>query len=102
MPDEVALCLYRIAQESLSNVARHAKAKHVQLTLVRRSPFLELTVRDDGTGFEPGTVYKHLGLFSIKERARLLNGTVTIDSARGYGTMVRAVVPVLDVRSTPA
>ena len=102
MPDEVALCLYRIAQESLSNVARHAKAKHVQLTLVRRSPFLELTVRDDGAGFEPAAVYKHLGLFSIKERARLLNGTVTIDSARGYGTMVRAVVPLLDARNNPA
>jgi signal transduction histidine kinase len=103
LTDEVALCLYRIAQEALSNVARHARAKHVQVTLVHRAAFLELTVRDDGTGFEPGAVYKHLGLFSIKERARLVNGTVTIDSARGYGAMVRAIVPIvpmtLDVRS---
>jgi signal transduction histidine kinase len=95
IPDEIALTLYRIAQEALSNIARHARARTVQLKLTNRFSSLELIVADDGTGFDPRVAQRHVGLFSAKERARLVNGTVTIDSAIGRGTVVRAVVPAV-------
>ncbi|HEY0304441.1 MAG TPA: MASE1 domain-containing protein [Longimicrobiales bacterium] len=99
--DEVALTLYRIAQEALSNIARHAQARHVDVKLSHENSSLELTIADDGRGFDPRIVQRHVGLFSAKERARLVNGTVTIESAVGKGTVVRAVVPMLgnDVES---
>ena len=93
--DEIALALYRIAQEALSNVARHARAQHVVVKLATQHSMLELTITDDGTGFDPRVVQRHVGLFSAKERARLVNGTVSIESAVGKGTVVRAVVPLL-------
>ncbi len=93
--DEIALTVYRIAQEALSNVARHAGARNVQLRLTNRSSALELMVADDGNGFDPRLAQGHLGLFSATERARLVNGTVTIESVIGKGTVVRAMVPVV-------
>jgi signal transduction histidine kinase len=100
--DEVALCLYRIAQEALSNVARHAQARRVAVRLANRSSYIELTVADDGQGFDTSLALKHVGLFSAEERARLVNGWVTIESASGHGTVVRAVVPIHHGRSETA
>lgn len=100
--EEVALCLYRIANEALSNVARHAQAAHVQVRLIENSSKLELTVADDGVGFDPPLAAKHLGLVSAQERARLLNGSLTIESTKGYGTVVRATVPMSPARTQPA
>ena len=93
---EVALCLFRVAQEALSNVARHAGACCATVTLRQIGDGLVLAVSDDGAGFEPGHSGKgmHLGLASMRERVRLVRGTLDIESAPGQGTKVIAWVPV--------
>jgi signal transduction histidine kinase len=91
--DEVALCLYRIAQEGLNNIARHSGAHSVEVTLTVGDSEIELLVVDDGRGFNPARVKRNVGLFSVEERARLVNGRVTITSAPGGGTMLRVTVP---------
>lgn len=89
--DKVALCIYRVAQESLRNVARHATAQHVWVNLRGVDGVdLVLTVADDGVGFEPnsGTDTDGLGLVSMRERVRLLGGTLSVSSAPRLGTRV--------------
>ena len=83
-----ALCLFRVAQEALSNVARHARAGHATVTLRQIGDGLLLAVSDDGVGFEPGRSGEgmHLGLASMRERVRLVRGTLDIESAPGQGT----------------
>ena len=81
--------LYRIAQEALHNVARHARASTVMLRMVLEGRFLLLEVRDDGRGFDPGGNFsEHLGLQSMKERVAALNGTLTIKSVPENGTTI--------------
>ncbi|MBI4202394.1 MAG: HAMP domain-containing protein [Chloroflexi bacterium] len=100
MADEVELTLYRIGQEALNNVARHAKATNVWIALVYDSTFVRLKVRDDGVGFspqkaaEPGGQATGLGLAGMRERAGLVGGRLTIDSAPGKGTLVQVEVPI--------
>ena len=91
-----ALCLFRVAQEALGNVARHARAGHANVTLRQVGDGLLLAVSDDGLGFEPGRSGEgmHLGLASMSERVRLVRGTLDIESAPGQGTKVIAWVPV--------
>jgi PAS domain S-box-containing protein len=89
------LCLFRVAQESLSNVARHAEARAADVALRRMDDGLVLAVRDDGVGFDPAhpESTRSLGLVSMRERMRLVDGTLDIESARGQGTTVIAWVP---------
>ena len=89
------LCLYRVAQEALTNVARHARATAASVTLQNVDGGLLLAVRDDGVGFDPGApnTKSSLGLVSMNERLRLVNGTLDVDSAPGQGTVVVAWVP---------
>ena len=91
-----ALCLFRVAQEALSNVARHAGAGCATVTLRQIGDGLVLAVSDDGVGFESGRSEQgmHLGLASMRERVRLVRGTLDIESAPGQGTKVIAWVPV--------
>jgi PAS domain S-box-containing protein len=92
---DASLCLFRAAQEVLRNVAKHAGAGRVQVTLARDSGELTLTIADDGSGFDTDRVRRSgggLGLLSIEERARLLHGSVRIDSGDGRGTTVRIAV----------
>jgi signal transduction histidine kinase len=93
LPKEVEQGLYRIVQEALSNVERHAGAKQVRLELRIDAGAIELSVEDDGSGFErselPGGTY---GLLGLEERAALLGGTLSIRSAPGAGTSIRLVV----------
>jgi signal transduction histidine kinase len=98
---EVALCLYRFAQESLRNVARHARASHVEISLARREAGVELSVRDDGRGFdvEAAPARGGLGLVSLRERLHLVGGRLTVDSASWRGTTVVAWVPVPEAAS---
>ncbi len=93
---EVALCLFRVAQQALNNVARHADAGAVCVTLRQVDDGLVLAVRDDGVGFDPQNSERRrtLGLASMRERVRLVNGTLDIESAPGRGTAVVAWVPV--------
>jgi PAS domain S-box-containing protein len=94
--------VYRVLQEALTNVARHAGAQRVSVRLVRDETMVELRVRDDGVGFEPGVVpggaatvgRRGLGLQGMRERAALIGGAVQLESARGKGTMITARFPV--------
>jgi signal transduction histidine kinase len=92
---EVSVNLYRVAQEALTNVARHAAARQVTMRLGWENACLTLTVQDDGCGFavptplQSLTAQGHFGLAGMQERAELIGGTLTVESAPGQGTMVR-------------
>jgi PAS domain S-box-containing protein len=91
LSSEVETTLYRIAQEALTNVAKHARAGHVEIILERRSDHVLLIVEDDGVGFDhagPGTSGEGFGLRGMEERAALVGATVQIDSATGRGTTI--------------
>lgn len=92
---ETSLCLFRVAQEALSNAAHHAHASAVMVTLSTRSTGLQLAVSDNGSGFDPQRSRDHasLGLASMRERVRLLHGEFDIESTLGHGTTVVAWVP---------
>lgn len=100
LPSEVETALYRIAQESLGNVARHSGATRAVLSLEIQGGYAAMRVSDNGSGFEPGDVILDtegrygVGLLSIRERAELLRGTAQITSSPGHGTQVHVVVPL--------
>jgi signal transduction histidine kinase len=87
--------LYRITQEALHNIVKHARATHVSLSLADSGGTLTLTVRDDGIGFDPGSDFVgHLGLKSMRERAEASGGSLRVQSDPGTGSIVEAMVPV--------
>jgi signal transduction histidine kinase len=96
VPKEVALCAYRILQESLNNVSRHAAAHNIDITLSCTDASLVLSVYDDGRGFELGELggTQGCGIVGMHERAGLVNGHVEIRSARSQGTRVVFRVPL--------
>lgn len=104
VPQDIALCLYRIAQESLRNVVRHSEASRTEVKLRRIDGGLELTVRDNGIGFDVGQrrAGMSLGLASMQQRVTSLGGRLHIESRPGGGTMVQAWIPLRksDDRST--
>jgi len=98
---EQATCLYRILQESLQNVRKHAQASNVLVRLLGTNRGVGLCVHDDGRGFEqrgPGRGGKGLGVTSMQERVRLLNGIFSIRTKRGDGTEIHAWVPLEGVK----
>ncbi|HSF14818.1 MAG TPA: ATP-binding protein [Vicinamibacteria bacterium] len=95
LPPEIAVCLYRIAQEALRNVARHSCASRVGLAVTTTNGQMRITVSDDGVGFAPGQRrFMSLGHASMRERARLAHGKLDIESAPGRGTTVTVSVPL--------
>jgi PAS domain S-box-containing protein len=86
--------VYRVLQEALTNVAKHAAARRVSVRLERGDTMVELQVRDDGVGFNPGANHRGLGLQGMRERAALLGGAVQLESAPGKGTLITARFPV--------
>ena len=90
LPEPAALALYRVAQETLSNIARHAGAKHVRLDLRQEADQLVLQIQDDGCGFDEQTVQPGLGLRSMRDRLASLGGDFRLTSAPGQGTTIRA------------
>jgi two-component system sensor histidine kinase UhpB len=93
---QIELALYRVVQEAMTNVARHASAREVWVVLRHAGDEVSASVRDDGAGFEPEEVMKSkeagLGLFGMRERMSLVGGDLTIQSAPGSGTSVLARV----------
>jgi two-component system sensor histidine kinase NreB len=90
------IAFYRIVQEALNNVIRHAQAKRVDVVLERRDDRLVLIIEDDGKGFDPQTVIEkgdRLGLFGMRERAEMLGGNLIIESRPGKGTTLVVEVP---------
>jgi PAS domain S-box-containing protein len=100
LPAETAVPCYRVVQEALTNVMRHAQASRVNVSLRQHDRELEILVHDDGVGFNVQEALAHaaqgqsLGLLGMEERIRFLDGHVTIDSRPGYGTEVRARIPL--------
>ncbi len=97
---ELEIHLYRIAQEALNNIAKHAKAKQVSVVLEKRGERIILIIEDDGIGFIPAKMKtpdrsgRGLGLLGMRERATLIGGDVEIESAPGTGTTIYARVPL--------
>ena len=96
LPGDVETALYRIAQETLTNIARHAKAKSASIMIEKHGDTVRAIVEDDGIGFDVKTNRgeRHLGLLGMCERAELLNGTLTIESAPEHGTSVFIEIPL--------
>jgi two-component system sensor histidine kinase UhpB len=93
------LVVYRVAQEALTNVARHARAEHVELRLERREPHAVLTVRDDGRGLAPGDLASSEGIRGMRERAMLIDAQLAIGPGNGRGTEVMLTIPLDPARS---
>jgi len=97
LPRDVASSMYHIFQESLRNVSKHSEAEEVFVTLEWMNGVLKLTVRDEGVGLPPNRLeaaVTGIGIVGMKERANLVNGTVSIDSKHGEGTEVTVSVPL--------
>ena len=97
---DVAVCLYRIAQEAIRNAAKHSQAKEVWVEIGQSRDAIRLSVVDKGVGFDLRTLKgaRGLGLVSMRERVQLISGTVTIKSAPGEGTCVEVRVPAVSRR----
>jgi NarL family two-component system sensor histidine kinase YdfH len=95
LSEEVREHACRVVAEGLSNIARHAKAQHAWVKLVEENGRLEIEVRDDGLGFDPGAAAPgHYGLLGIREYARLAGGTMTVHSAAGEGARLTVQLPL--------
>ncbi len=96
---ETGLVVYRIAQEALNNVAKHARAAHGTVTLAERNDGYLIRVEDDGVGFVPGSIPEqpgHLGLAALRERAELADGWLRVESAPNQGTTVEFWIPPIN------
>jgi signal transduction histidine kinase len=99
---ELATCLYRVAQESLNNVSRHAQASRVEVEVICDEDLLSLSIRDNGRGFDAGrptNAAGHLGLLSMRERVRLAKGHLEVESAPGEGTHIHVTIPLRQGRT---
>ncbi len=96
LKNELSTAIFRIFQETLTNITRHAKAKEVDVAFKRNGQLYELTVKDDGCGMDPEklTASSSLGLLGMRERALIWEGTVEIESSPGCGTLVRVSIPL--------
>jgi PAS domain S-box-containing protein len=100
LPGSVEATLYRVAQEALANVEKHAQARRVSVLLEREGALVRLTVEDDGRGFDPEAVQQlpgaaqRLGLLGIRERVALARGTFLIESSPGAGTTILVRIPI--------
>jgi signal transduction histidine kinase len=93
LPREVETAIYRVVQEALTNVVKHARASRVSVLLTRDGGRIKAVIEDDGTGFEAASDGDGIGLIGMRERVELLNGTLTVESSATSGTTVAAEVP---------
>ena len=104
LQSDLSLCLYRVTQEALHNIARHSGATHALITLKQINGNLELSISDDGRGFEPAEVKasgQGLGLISMEERVHFAGGTLRIEAIPNQGTTLRVQVPLGDHHEHP-
>jgi signal transduction histidine kinase len=96
LAEDRSIVLFRILQESLTNISRHANARNVEISLRRNAALVRLEVRDDGQGFdvEAARKKKTFGLLGIRERVIMLHGELDITSAPGKGTRVSVSIPI--------
>jgi PAS domain S-box-containing protein len=96
LPPDITLCFFRVLQEALHNSAKHSGVRHFEVQLWGASDEIHLTVSDSGAGFDPETVKtsRGLGLISMEERLKLVNGTLSIESQPEKGTTVHVCVPL--------
>jgi signal transduction histidine kinase len=95
LPGEIETTLYRLIQEALTNVVKHAHARTVSILLVRRGGKVTGIVEDDGRGFDPAEARADgLGLVGMRERAGLVGGRLTVEASAGAGTTIAVEVPV--------
>ena len=102
--DDTRTVLYRVAQEALTNVARHAQASQAEVHIRKLDGAVCMTIKDDGKGFQEKCVLhagkrKRLGLLGMRERLQMVGGTFTVTSAPGQGTTVLARIPIMDRKS---
>jgi signal transduction histidine kinase len=104
LPREISLCLFRVLQEALQNAIKHSGSRQFQVSLTGGVNEIELTVHDWGIGFEPEEAIKGrgLGLTSMKERLRVVDGELSIDSQFQRGTTIHARVPLRPSSHTAA
>jgi signal transduction histidine kinase len=98
LPIDLETALFRIVQESLTNVVLHSQATRVDVLLSLHNHHMVTIVEDNGIGFLEGSssLEDHLGLFGMRERIEMLGGTFMIESSPGKGTTVKAEVPAID------
>jgi signal transduction histidine kinase len=94
MPSEVETAIYRIVQESLTNVVKHSRAQRVSVLLTRLDGRIKAVIEDDGTGFDPQAGTGGIGLIGMRERIELLDGTLAVESTETSGTTIALEVPV--------
>ncbi|MGZ4357990.1 MAG: sensor histidine kinase, partial [Gaiellaceae bacterium] len=95
LPAEVETALYRIVQESLTNIVKHSRARNISIVLVRKPSAVAAVIEDDGQGFDPAAVRAGgIGLVGMRERVGLLDGRLRIESIEGSGTTLVAEVPL--------
>jgi len=102
-PKDIAIALFRIAQEGLNNILRHADAKQVWVELATEGDTYVFTLRDDGRGFDPKVArdaWPH-GIMGMQHRVRALGGRFSLDSAPGKGTTLRVGVPMTPLLAAP-
>jgi signal transduction histidine kinase len=95
MPEDISLCLYRVAQEALHNIAKHSGTRSAEVRLSAAKDHVSLIVTDDGVGFDAAAAgrYRGLGMVSMEERVRLLRGSFQVRSEVGTGTEIRVQIP---------
>jgi signal transduction histidine kinase len=98
LPDRLEVSVYRVVQEAITNVVRHAKARRVSVVLLRSRQDVTVLVEDDGCGFDPAAppAGARLGLTGMRERATLFGGVCTVESEPGHGTTIRIKIPLDD------
>jgi signal transduction histidine kinase len=92
----VETCVFRIAQEIFNNALKYSEARHLYLELRDEGNSLELIIEDDGKGFNPETISRGQGLANMTQRARLLNGSLHIETSPGNGCRITTVIPYDD------
>ena len=94
LPENLKLMIFRIIQEQISNIVRHAQASSIQIKLQSDAEYLILSIADDGKGFDPADFKKGLGFSNIANRAGLFNGKVEIEAAPGNGCVLTVIIPI--------